>query len=143
VMNRQDLHGLLISDPVDDAIALQADLAEVVAAKLGDDLPRERESFEGPDRRVQTLAELPGSSRSIARDELADCVDVFDRLVRSPGRSTLLEPLGEPLPGFFVGDGLAGVGLLDAPMDLVKEVELLQGIVERGFVDQLVHGLER
>lgn len=51
-----------------------------------------------------------------------------------PGLSKLLEPPAHSLSSFLLGHFLSGVRLLDATLDFVHEIKLLDGVLNSGVV---------
>jgi hypothetical protein len=57
------------------------------------------------------------------------------------GQSTSREPFGHPLLDLFVGDQFAGVGVLEAPLNLGQEEQPLHGIFQGSVVGQGLYRL--
>jgi hypothetical protein len=153
VMHRQKVN-LVLSNPIDDAVAANNDLSDALDSQLRNGPPREWVARQ-PICRAQNpvgecrrqLRRIPSEEQQVARtpalgvrgSSLGIAADLTDGGLRY---ACLLEPFRHTLADPFLIDQFTAVRLLKTSLDFVEQVKPIQGIFDAGVVRELLNGLQ-
>ena len=114
-MHRQKVD-LVLSNPIDDAVAADYDLSDVLDSQFRNGPPRAwiaRQSVCGAE---DSVGEHRRQLRRVPSNEQTDRLEIIGRLRRPP----LLEPFRHTLADLFLTDQFTAVRLVKTSLDFVK-----------------------